>query len=470
MHPWLKRIGLVGLLLVPAAGGGETAEEPAAVAAPVSLAKGPFVSACAGLCDAPCEPPLPEAQNPAFSTDAPCLRCWIELGPGAGRHAIRFDYYDPDGNLYLSSDESWAFPPEPPVRPFERAWIGHKLAVRGEAAALEPGAWKAVVWADGVSLAEAPFQLTRPAPPEEVVQALAQARSLLAAGQFAEAHARFLAVAEQAASDPKRAAEAWWGAALAAEAAEDHKAVLPALRSLLQADPSYAVSPEDRALPGGATARSLFDELRAEHVPAASTRSAFTPEARLYEKAGKPAKKRRWPLWKKIAVYVGIPVAVGVGIFLLTNHKLHEPPALTNTPTPRPQTPTRTPTVGPTLTTTPTGRATATRTPTSLTRTPTRTPTGPARTSTPTPTGPARTSTPTPTGPAATVTPTGSAATPTPTGQAATPTETPTGAAATSTPTGQAATPTETPTAPAPTDTPAATVTPSPSPPARRPN
>lgn len=426
-----KLIVWICILAFAAAADGKKTEEPRP-AEPVHVERGPQMQRCAGLCSEPCEPALEMPVNPSFPTDAPCLRAWLELGPVAGPHRLRFLYYDPQGELYQASPQDWSFPPEPrPRRASASAWIGHRLGVRGEGAALQPGLWKLAVSLDGVLVGELPFRLETP--PVEVDGGFVAARMLFTERRYKEAAQSFDTVASAAAS-PKLQAEARWWQALCSQTLEDYKSVLPALRALLQADPAYAVSPAALEQPGGETLRGLLEDLRAEYHPESYSKTEHPPELRLEAGKSRPGGLKRWPLWKKLVVFVGIPLAVGTLIYMLAKGKKKEPA------TPIPTTPPSTPTPSPTRTPTPRLIPTPTR-PGAATLTPTRTPSPGGATLTPaptdTPTGAATTATPTPTGPGftPTVTPTPGGVTPAPT-EPATPTFTPTPpATGTSTPT-----------------------------------
>ena len=145
------------LLLFPGPSDGRKAEQ-ASVASPIHLAKGPGIAACSGSCAEPCGAAPQDGPSPVFSTETRCLQPSVELAPIDGQHVLQFLYYGPDGELYIGSQDGWSFPGE--SGRFGRAWIGHRLAVRGEEAALRPGNWKLVLTLDAVTLAEMRFAMT----------------------------------------------------------------------------------------------------------------------------------------------------------------------------------------------------------------------------------------------------------------------------------------------------------------------
>jgi len=104
---------------------------------------------------------IPVDRTATFSTQDPEVIASLKLKNLSGSHTLRWDWYDPNGNLYSSTGN---YPIEASKGKYLReatAW--HKLSVRGETAARHPGDWKVNVYLDKEFIASKSFEIG-PAP------------------------------------------------------------------------------------------------------------------------------------------------------------------------------------------------------------------------------------------------------------------------------------------------------------------
>jgi tetratricopeptide (TPR) repeat protein len=273
---------------------------------PIRLEKGVFVTSC--------EASRQELTLATFPADTMCVKVWVQLAHVYKEHLFRFMYYDPDGNLNLATKGDWSFQPAEPKNGYHHyAWIEHRLPIRGEQAAILPGAWRVDVMLDNLHLAEGSFRLEERTRPED--PRIAEGRALYMNLLYEKAAAK---LAEAIRTEMRREylAEAHWWLALAqaslGRAAEAHESLV----ELLRYDPTYAVTPEAAKEAGGTALRSALEEIRNGSFPDLYKKTSYPPEIELSKPEAKPILQRRWPLWKKLLVYGGIPVvAAGATAF-----------------------------------------------------------------------------------------------------------------------------------------------------------
>ena len=81
---------------------------------------------------------------------------WVKLGELSGIHHLRWEWYAPSGELYVSSGE-YAVNRDGKPRPFSTSW--HKIAIKGEKAATLTGQWQVQLFLDGNLAATRTFYL-----------------------------------------------------------------------------------------------------------------------------------------------------------------------------------------------------------------------------------------------------------------------------------------------------------------------
>ncbi len=100
---------------------------------------------------------IPVDRTTTFSTDDTKVIASLRLKNLSGRHTLRWDWYDPNGNLYHSTGN---YPIETSKEKYLRdatAW--HKLSIRGERAAHYPGAWRVNIYLDKEFITSKSFEI-----------------------------------------------------------------------------------------------------------------------------------------------------------------------------------------------------------------------------------------------------------------------------------------------------------------------
>jgi len=100
--------------------------------------------------------PLEEAS--VFSPEDPQALMWVKLDDVAGRHTLRWEWYAPDGKLYLSTDD-YKINKDGKYRPYNTSW--HKMAIKGERAASLQGKWQVKVFLDERPIARSEFEIKK---------------------------------------------------------------------------------------------------------------------------------------------------------------------------------------------------------------------------------------------------------------------------------------------------------------------
>ena len=269
-----------------------------------------------GILFSDCERPEPSAEPPTFGLDVVCIDAAIELGHITSEHRVRFFYYNPAGDQYLATAADWSFQPKQPGEGYHRtARVRHRLPVRGEHASLLPGTWKVIVWLDDSYLVERRVELAMaPAPSDPP---LAQGRKLYLELEYEAALEQLQAIVE-AGPTKRLAAEAAWLTALCQYSLGQAHAMSQTLERLLELDPTFAVSPLEIAQLGGEAVQTALDSVRTKRFPELYKKTTYSPEVELSKSEAPPVVQKRWPLWKKLVIYGGIPVAaLAAGALLL---------------------------------------------------------------------------------------------------------------------------------------------------------
>ena len=110
---------------------------------------------------------IPVNRTNTFAADDTKVIASLKLKNLSERHTLRWDWYDPNGNLYHSTGN---YPIEPSKDKYLReatAW--HKISIRGERAADYPGDWKVNVYLDNQFITSKAFEI-KPEQPEGLVK------------------------------------------------------------------------------------------------------------------------------------------------------------------------------------------------------------------------------------------------------------------------------------------------------------
>lgn len=113
--------------------------------------------------------PIDEAS--IFSPEDPQALMWVKLDDMAGKHNLRWEWYDPYGKLYLTTGD-YKVNTDGKYRPFNTSW--HKMAIKGEKAANLPGKWQVKVFLDERPVASREFEIKK----EFSLKDLGQARKV----------------------------------------------------------------------------------------------------------------------------------------------------------------------------------------------------------------------------------------------------------------------------------------------------
>ena len=99
----------------------------------------------------------PDKPTTAFSAADPEVIASLKLNNLSGKHTLRWDWYDPNGNVYHSTGN---YPIETSKGKYVRqatAW--HRLALHGEKATDYPGDWKVNIYLDNEFIASKMFKI-----------------------------------------------------------------------------------------------------------------------------------------------------------------------------------------------------------------------------------------------------------------------------------------------------------------------
>ena len=100
---------------------------------------------------------IPLEPTSTFSTEDAEVIAHVKLENLCGRHKLRWDWYDPEGNLYFSSGNLPIKTSSDMYLPEATAW--HKLSIQGDKAENFPGQWKVRVYYDDTLMGSTPFML-----------------------------------------------------------------------------------------------------------------------------------------------------------------------------------------------------------------------------------------------------------------------------------------------------------------------
>ena len=100
------------------------------------------------------------AAEPAntFTSDDQQAIMLVKLKDVSGKRALRWEWYDPSGNLYYKT-EDYKINADGRVRQSSTSW--HTLGIKDEKAAALPGKWQVKVFLDGAPVASKEFELKR---------------------------------------------------------------------------------------------------------------------------------------------------------------------------------------------------------------------------------------------------------------------------------------------------------------------
>ncbi len=108
----------------------------------------------------------PQEVTDIFSSDDPQAVMWVKLGDVAGRHTLRWEWYDPEGLLYQCT-EAVSINNDGKARPYITSW--HKIAIKDEKAASLPGTWQVKVFLDDKLAANKSFEIKKISPFEGII-------------------------------------------------------------------------------------------------------------------------------------------------------------------------------------------------------------------------------------------------------------------------------------------------------------
>lgn len=111
---------------------------------------------------------VPVFETNSFSPEDSQAVMWVKLKDISGIHTLKWEWYDPKGNLYSSSGD-YLINRDSKLRRSSTSW--HKIAIRGEKASTLSGKWVAKVFLDRMPIAVKEFEIkgaiTTPPPPVE---------------------------------------------------------------------------------------------------------------------------------------------------------------------------------------------------------------------------------------------------------------------------------------------------------------
>lgn len=100
---------------------------------------------------------IPVNPTTTFSTEDPKVIASLKLKNLSDRHTLRYDWHDPDGNLYSTTDNQ-------PLKVSKGKYLRevtswHGLSIRGEKPAHQPGHWKVRIYLDNEFIASKMFTI-----------------------------------------------------------------------------------------------------------------------------------------------------------------------------------------------------------------------------------------------------------------------------------------------------------------------
>ncbi|MBM2839276.1 MAG: hypothetical protein HW415_1901 [Deltaproteobacteria bacterium] len=101
---------------------------------------------------------IPAEEASVFSPEDPHALMWVKLDEVAGRHTLRWDWFDPNGKLYQTTGD-YKVNTDGKYRPYNTSW--HKMAIKGEKAATLLGKWQVKVFLDERPVATSEFEIKK---------------------------------------------------------------------------------------------------------------------------------------------------------------------------------------------------------------------------------------------------------------------------------------------------------------------
>jgi len=103
--------------------------------------------------------PTPGPATQTFKPDDPFVHAWVDLQEVQGEHVLRWDWLDPQGQLYMQSDPLQV---GHTTKLYQQIRASHKMSLAKEAAAELPGKWTLQVFLDDRQVAEQEFWIEAP--------------------------------------------------------------------------------------------------------------------------------------------------------------------------------------------------------------------------------------------------------------------------------------------------------------------
>lgn len=110
-----------------------------------------------------------------FTTEDATAVMWVKLRDIEGPHTLRWEWYDPQGRLYYTTDD-YRINRDGRLRRFHIAW--HRIAIKGDKAETLPGIWTVKVFLDGKVVATRSFEIKKPLTIHERILAMADRRGV----------------------------------------------------------------------------------------------------------------------------------------------------------------------------------------------------------------------------------------------------------------------------------------------------
>jgi hypothetical protein len=88
---------------------------------------------------------VPEDETNTFSSEDSQAVMWVKLKDISGEHTLRWEWYDPTGELYHTTG-NYGINRNGKSRDYSTSW--HKIAIKGEKAGTIEGVWQVKVWLD----------------------------------------------------------------------------------------------------------------------------------------------------------------------------------------------------------------------------------------------------------------------------------------------------------------------------------
>lgn len=100
----------------------------------------------------------PKGETSSFTSHDRQAVMWVKLGELSGSQTLRWEWYDPEGNLYLASDD-FEINKSGDYRHYAISW--HKIALKGEKAGNMQGRWLAKILLNGNVIATKDFEVVK---------------------------------------------------------------------------------------------------------------------------------------------------------------------------------------------------------------------------------------------------------------------------------------------------------------------